>query len=312
MPWPIGVMSFARPDFLEPVLASLRAQLGVDWSQREIFLFQDGAVNAYSQVRKAEDHLIDQSVELFKKYFPNGHVFRSEANIGVCENFLRAETHFFEVLKADCAYFFEDDMVLAPQYLQVMDRLAAASIESRFVGYFAAYGHLRASLQTQHQNAARIERIDHHWGFGLVRSHWLELHQWLKPYYDLVVGKEYRRRPTPEILAYFRSRGIPLGVSSQDDVKKIGTYMLGRIGINTFPVLGKYIGNRGEHMNEVLFEKLGFQNSVMYDRPVETIDFPSPERAAQLLEAEINQRTSNIRQSDPTFTATAPSLRLLG
>lgn len=312
MTWPIAVISFARPDFLEPVLASLRAQLGVDWPKQKVILFQDGAVNAYSGVRKAEDHLIDRCVELFRAYFPEGQIVQSEQNIGVCENFLRAEKHLFEDLKTDCAYFFEDDLVLAPQYLQVMDRLAAAALESRFVGYFAAYGHRTASLETQHKNARRIERIDHHWGFGLLRVHWLELHQWLKPYYEFVVGSDYRHRPTPDILAYYRKQGIPLNVSSQDDVKKIGTYMLGRVSINTFPVLGRYIGSRGEHMTEATFEKLGFQHTVIYDGTVEAIDFPTTEAATRLLNLEIDSRTAGIRQYDPSFTPVVPSLRPWG
>src|SRR5271165_512772 len=122
-------MSFNRPEFLEPVLASIVKQRFVNLDEHEMHLFQDGAVNRYSCVRYARDEDVECCVGLFKLYFPNGTVHRSPENIGVCENFLRAETYAFEQRGFECAWFFEDDLVLSPAYFRMMYTLQAFAEE---------------------------------------------------------------------------------------------------------------------------------------------------------------------------------------
>ncbi len=91
---PLAIMSFDRPAFLEQVLESLKAQRGGAMDGREVHLFQDGAVNRYSGITYADAADIDKCVAIFHAAFPGGKVHRSEDNIGVCENFLRAEEYF--------------------------------------------------------------------------------------------------------------------------------------------------------------------------------------------------------------------------
>src|SRR4051812_26108879 len=110
MPAPIAVMSFNRPGLLRQVLQSLLAQRDPRLAQREIHLFQDNAVNAYSRIRYTEDKDIRDCLEVFRSIFPNGIVHLASNNIGICENFKSAEEYFFEERKFECTYFFEDDM----------------------------------------------------------------------------------------------------------------------------------------------------------------------------------------------------------
>src|SRR5690349_6596931 len=103
---PIVVMSFNRPEMLRQVLQSLKLQESAAIEDREVHLFQDNAVNAYSRLRYARDEDIFACVEVFKSEFPSGIVHLSPKNIGVCENFKRAEEYVFEDRKFECAYFF--------------------------------------------------------------------------------------------------------------------------------------------------------------------------------------------------------------
>src|SRR5262245_31156811 len=103
---PILVLSFNRPHYLSPVLEALAAQAGL--AAERVHLFQDGAVNAYSGRVAARREDVDACVALFRRRFPGGHVHLAPANIGIAENFLRAERFAFEELGAECAYFFED------------------------------------------------------------------------------------------------------------------------------------------------------------------------------------------------------------
>lgn len=300
--YPIIVMSFNRPDYLEQVLESIRDQQGVDVGRREIYLFQDAPVSAITGKRYAEDADIAASVEVFKRIFPKGHVMLPEGNLGVCKNFRRAESHAFETLKADCAYFFEDDMVLSPHYFVMMDKIARFALKSGKIGYFGAYGSHSLPLVEQKNKRSVIQRLNHHWAFGLTRNHWIELNEWLKPYYDFVVNDDYSRRPTPQILQYYRSRGLPLNVSSQDDVKKIGTYALGRVSINTTAVFARYIGERGVHMNTHRFAERGYAQTEIYDEVISDLQFPDQNVIEDFLRLEFSGRWRGIaRGSDATY-----------
>jgi hypothetical protein len=93
---PIIIISFNRPYFLEPTLASLKAQAGSALNRRSIHLFQDGAVNRYSRIRSAEEDDINACRQLFQETFPEGRVHRSQENIGICENLYRAELFVFD------------------------------------------------------------------------------------------------------------------------------------------------------------------------------------------------------------------------
>jgi hypothetical protein len=175
-PAPIFVMSFNRPDYLRAVLASLRAQTGSDIDGRDIYLFQDGAVNAVSGLRHATDEDIAASVAVFREAFPRGTVMEAPGNLGVALNFDRAETFGFETLGAESIVFLEDDMVLAPHYLQMLDALTATHADDPRVGYVAAYGnhHVR-DLAEQRARRHEIALLYHNWAFALYRRHWLRV-----------------------------------------------------------------------------------------------------------------------------------------
>ncbi|SHI73293.1 hypothetical protein SAMN02745194_00972 [Roseomonas rosea] len=290
---PIAVMSFNRPDYLREVLLSLAAQEGAEIGRREIFLFQDHWHNHRSGRVKAEQKDVEACVATFREIFPRGQVLAASENLGVAENFLRAETLFFREMKAECAYFFEDDLVLAPRYLRVMDSLRTAAESSRDVGYFAAYGHLTASAADQLKHRRALRRIGHLWGFGLFRRHWEEMQPLMADYYELVLGRDYKDRSSPEIRKRYRERDILVGVTSQDDVKKAVTYALGRVGLNTHLVSGRYIGAVGLHMSQERFDKAGYARTVWVDPDELAFDFPD----AKALEAMRVEETARRRQA---------------
>jgi hypothetical protein len=290
---PIAVMSFNRPDYLREVLLSLAAQEDAQIEQREIFLFQDHWHNHRSGRAKAEQAQVEACIATFREIFPHGHVLAASENLGVAENFLRAETLFFREKKADCAYFFEDDLVLAPRYLRVMDMLRAAAEGSADVGYFAAYGHLSANGADQLRNRRMLRRIGHLWGFGLFRRHWEEMQPLMADYYELVIGRDYKDRSSPEIRKRYRGRDILVGVTSQDDVKKAVTYALGRVALNTHLVSGRYIGAVGLHMSQERFDKAGYARTVWVELDELAFDFPD----AKALEAMRVEETVRRRQA---------------
>lgn len=291
---PIAVMSFNRPDYLRQVLISLAAQ--DDGSHGPVHLFQDGAVNPISGRRSADQADIDRCLEIFRVIFPNGIVHYKGYNVGVAQNFFEAESYFFNEIKAEAVYFFEDDMVLSPYYLRLMDFFFELYREPRKVGYFAAYGSLKAPAAEQAKKRLELRRLAHHWGFGLFRHHWLEMQPIMQKYYEVTLGRDYRDRDHKIITGSYRDRGILIGVSSQDDVKKSVSYYLGRPSLNTFAVYGRYIGAKGLHMTPESFEKTGYHLTEWLDGVDLRFKHPTDEQIERMLVDETTGRRANIEK----------------
>src|SRR5690349_4100200 len=118
---PIVIMAFNRPKYLRRVLVSLRQQRGVDLTNRQVLLFQDGAINPFSGRRGASDDEVKESVAVFRELFPTSEVHASPVNLGIALNFDRAEQKVFHEFGAPIAYFFEDDLELGPYYVKSLD-----------------------------------------------------------------------------------------------------------------------------------------------------------------------------------------------
>lgn len=257
---PIVVMSFNRPDMLAQTLDSLLLQNNVDWQHERIHLFQDGAINKYSRLRYANDADVKACIDVFQEKFPNGSVHASLENIGVCENFHRAETFVFKTLDAECAYFFEDDLTLSPVYFNVMESLRKSSMEAGNVAYFAAYGDYYSTAEVRLTNARNIGQLDHHWGFGLFRDAWMKINDFLSPYYSIVTGNDYQRRQHKEIIDWYSTLDVMPRATSQDGAKATACAKLKFARINTIACYAKYVGKTGLHMTEDAYDQLGFAN----------------------------------------------------
>jgi hypothetical protein len=270
---PIAVISFNRPDYVGQLLASLAAQQPAIRPAR-VHLFQDGAVNRYSGIRYAADADIAASLAVFREYFPQGHVHASPDNIGITENILRAETLFFEELRAPVGYFFEDDLVLSPHYVAALDLMRRAFARFDRIGYFNANGAYGASLDQQRSNAGKLIFMGHFWGFALKRSHWLCMQPYLADYHRLAIGRDERIAPREDIRALFRSWGKTETHphTGQDSARDLATHLLRRWRASCYPALGRYIGVEGEHFTPELFARFGFDKTAIYPEPLGRLD----------------------------------------
>jgi hypothetical protein len=275
---PIFLISFNRPDYLRKVLESLRAQVDCEIDRRTIIMFQDGAVNPYSNERHASESDINQCVRIFYSLFPNSQVFRSPTNLGVAFNFDRAERYGFEELSAESVVFLEDDLVLSRHYLSIIDRLIEIFAEDRRVGYVAAYGDHTRSIKDQHTHRRRLIRLTHNWGFALYRRQWLKMRPHVLQYLGLVERKDYRYKDAQAIRDLFASWGFGCPAISQDGAKTIACCIDGVIKINTYVCNAKYIGSQGLHMNNKLYAGRGYDKTELY--PDRVTDFAPLEAAS--------------------------------
>jgi Methyltransferase domain/Glycosyl transferase family 2 len=265
---PIFLMSFNRPDYLQQVLKSLCAQVECEIDKRTIILFQDGAVNPYSNERHASEDDISECVRIFYSLFPNGQVFRSPINLGVALNFDRAERYGFEELSAESVVFLEDDLVLSGHYLSIVDRLTERFAEDNRVGYVAAYGDHTKSIKAQHTHRRRLIGLTHNWGFALYRRQWLRMRPYVLQYLRVVEGTDYRHKDAKAIRDLFASWGFGCPAISQDAAKTIACCIDGVIKINTYGCNAKYIGSQGLHMNDKLYAERGYHKTELYPEAV--------------------------------------------
>lgn len=261
MDFPIIILSFNRPNYLEQVLKSLTAQVDVNWETTQIHLFQDGRVNPSSGREKAKAEDIDACCKIFSDYFPSGFIHRSEENLGIALNFDRAERFAFEELDADVAIFLEDDLILSPYYMKTMSRLADIACAREDVGYFAAYGVHRTPLDDQIEFSNDLAPLEHNWAFGLTKRQWEKSRVYIDQYLDLVRNIDYTDRPHDKIKTLFNSWGGAMAGSSQDVAKTLACYFTGSVKINTYAVFAKYIGESGVHFTKQHYEQLGYGQS---------------------------------------------------
>jgi hypothetical protein len=224
--------------------------------QTDVALFQD----------VSEDKTLSKEcVEVFKSVFPQGHVFVADQNLGVALNFERAEHWAFETCGAEVAFFFEDDLVLAPTYMRALNQMAKFALTDDRIAYVGAYGDHNLSLAQQHKMAHKTMALGHKWGFGLTKRQWLAQKPIVDGYLDIVRHRPYRERDHDAVKRYFAGLGYGSPGTSQDAAKDVACYVLGKAKLNTIACFAKYVGKEGLHFTEALYEQIGYHRTVVYD-----------------------------------------------
>lgn len=281
--FPIAILSFNRPDYLRPVLASLRPQVG---EQDRIVLFQDGGWNRWSSRQKGRAELIAQCVSIFRRAIPWGDVVEASENLGIALNYERAERHLFEGLQAEKALFLEDDLVLSRNYLGVIGQLLDIAERDPRIAYVSAYGDFWASRRDQRRRAGDLIPMHENWGAALTRRAWLAERPFRKQYLELVADCDYSRRNHKAIDAFYAARGWDKVVSSQDASRWIGCVERGEVRVTTFACHARYIGKQGEHSTPKLFKASKFSKTVMFRGIPPGLTGPTDEQVARWLNAE--------------------------
>lgn len=178
-------------------------------------------------------------------------------------------------------------MVLGPHYLDTLQRLldfAASPEAGGLVGYVAAYGHHKAPLAEQMKRRREIMQMGHAWGYGVTRSHWLEVREIIDPYIKLISDCDYRQRPKGRICGLHKSLGLARSALSQDAIKMIATIKLGRARIMPVICQAKYVGQHGVNFTPEAFAKRGYGQEVIFPEPQTDFDWPSHDALRAMVE----------------------------
>ena len=215
------------------------------------------------------------ALSFLKKDFRVPETFLSKENLGVARNFARAEDYLFGQLRARAAFFFEDDLVLSPNYLTALHSLTEIALKEKRIAYVAAYGNHRATLEEQRCAARKLILMRHKWGFALTRRQWDAQRDLLKPYLEIVSRSDYQDRDHDAVRSYFCKLGYGSLGTSQDAMKDVASCVLGTTKVMTFPCFGKYIGEVGLHSQPRLYEQERFKDTVIFPDELSSIEPPS-------------------------------------
>ena len=266
----ICILSFNRPNYLEEVLISISKQTTFD--KYKYFFYQDGAVNKFSKIRYTEDKDIENCIQLANKYLPHDTEYADYShNIGVALNFDRAENHLFNVLNYDRIIFLEDDMILNPNYFEMLERLMD-KLENTDVAEVTMHGSGSFDLDKQKKLSNKLmSDIHHHWAYGIYKDKWIKRQEKLKWYLDIIKGIDYRKRPSKEIIEGYKKRGSIRKESSQDGAKDVAYMECGLFRINTAISNAFYIGEIGLHSRTANYIKQGWNKDrfIEWDNNIE-------------------------------------------
>jgi hypothetical protein len=289
---PVQILSYDRPQYLGQVLRSLRGQVP---HGAPVALFQDGAYNPHSARWKAEPADIAACVALFREVFPWGQVHESLVNLGIAENYRRAEEYCFRQLGATQGLFLEDDLVLSPHYLAAIRQLLALAAADKRIAYVSACGDMWAGLWRQWWGRRRVAHMRENWGFAMTRGAWEDEQEFRGRYLQLLDGVDYSLRDHERIVAFYREQGYQMPVTSQDGARWIACLRLGRVRVSTVACYAQYIGALGEHATQGYFDASGFAATRMAPWPQGQLRAPSEGEIAGWLAAETRRFTGEYR-----------------
>jgi hypothetical protein len=270
-PHPIGLLLFNRVEYAQKVLESLKSQtLPVD--QSKLCISVDGYAGSKAEFQGKPDHTA-AIVDMARSLFPNATVLSATKNIGITEaNCLLEENMLKSHPDATWLGFFEEDYVLSPDYLSIVDQLISAAQPLDDVVLVAATGE---TLDPVNRGISGVFPIGHLWAYFARVAHVHERHDDIQVYRQQLSGKSYWERDKIELARVMASRGVfPVGIG--DDHLRLGlVFRFNRIGLTTGLSYGEYIGVEGEHMSDGSFARFNFTGPTTVPFDDNTIDLPA-------------------------------------
>jgi hypothetical protein len=297
----IALLAYSRLDYFELVLTSLLAQQCSGRPVREthdIHIFQDGLWREEPPQTRAQHARLAAMLETLPSHI---RVHRQRENLGVALHFDFAERLLFLDQAYDHVIFCEDDLVLAPGYIHAVDLMAERFRDDPRIGLISANpGATTEPLEVQRRQRADYCSMGHNWGFGISRTFWQRRQQLVDEYLKLVGQVPYRQRRTDKIGDWLQSIGFHAPASSQDYIKQCAQVGLGTISVSTRANYGLPIGRSGLHCTPELFEKMGFDRTVVCDTQ---LDAAAPLDDA-CYQAIFEEQSARVLQNPETFSPT--------
>lgn len=249
-PLPVHIIGFNRPDSLQKLLVSLQAQT-CPLDESRVFFWLDGFAGSKDEYLGRPDRTL-QSQNLIARFFPRAEVSTSSRNLGIARNFDRAETHMLE--RGEDAVFFEEDLLLAPDYLTALLNIDSLVRKDTRIGTISAHGidvvrntDLQFSAMGELRDPWPLALTHRTWGFLLRHEHARERRPLLDAYFKCLGDGPYWQRDSAAVSRCLGRHGLNVRGGAQDEVKAEIARKLGRMQICGLRRLAATTGEQGEH-----------------------------------------------------------------
>tara|TARA_B110000914_G_scaffold148378_1_gene130055 strand:- start:783 stop:1718 length:936 start_codon:yes stop_codon:yes gene_type:complete len=273
----ILLLGFNRVDYFSQTLDSLQANEAAH--QCDLHVYLDGG-------EKAEQ---DEIVALVKaSIFDNVNYVLRDSNWGIGKHLIDARRTLFDELNYDRIILLEDDMILAPSYIQTVLDISQWSQQYCDIGTVMAYNINNSNLKQQESQHNQVIATNRHfWGYVLSRDVW----QVIKPIvYDF--EKKYLMNSTYAKRSHFRIRWMFMrswmskkrqtrsgnrlipdeclvspfpklprkSPTSQDAITALALWYHGFARITTRVSRAQYIGAEGFSFSPEVYATMGFED----------------------------------------------------
>ncbi len=278
----ILLLGFNRVDYFEQTLHALQANEAAHACDLHVYL--DGG-------EKARQSELVQLVEASS--FENPTFVLREENWGIGRHLIDARRMLFDELSYDRILLLEDDMLLAPSYVETVLDLSDWSQQFRDVGTVMGYNINHDSTQLQTQQMQHVVATNRHfWGYVMTREVWDIIKHIIYDFEMKYLSKNtYRDRSHFKIRWLFmrsvmskkrQTRGgknlipeqcltppfpkIPRkSPTSQDAITALALWHHGFGRITTRVSRAEYIGVEGFSFSPKLYADFGFENQNTQD-----------------------------------------------
>jgi len=278
----ILLLGFNRVDYFEQTLHALQANEAAHMCDLHVYL--DGG-------EKARQSELIQLVE--SSSFENPTFVLREENWGIGRHLIDARRTLFDELSYDRILLLEDDMILAPSYVQTVLDLSDWSQQFCDIGTVMAYNINHDSVESQKNQMTHLVATNRHfWGYVMAREVWdIIKHiiydfenkylsnnaygershfkiRWL--FMRSIMSKKRHARPgkklIPEQCLTPPFPRIPRkSPTSQDAITALALWHHGFGRITTRVSRAEYIGIEGFSFSPKLYADFGFENQNIQD-----------------------------------------------
>lgn len=283
------IIGYDRPDYFQQVCATIAQN--PESQQIKWYIFLDHHHN-----RSLTDRQANMACDTFK----NCTVIPRPRNFGCGRNIIDARHQLFDNLGYELVWVFEDDLVVAPDYMATVKKLFNWG-RKNYSNIGAAQGWRHCTLSQEEKTKNKhltVSTYENWWGYLMCREAWQAMMPFIFKYQSLFLGGEYWERPHRSAVAWFRENQRPAAVvrgtspypesewskklkreyfnsppSGQDAATMVAFERQGFCRLAPQVNKARYIGRNGIHMRQSLWDKMGFDkvllDSVKLDKEFE-------------------------------------------
>tara|TARA_B100000965_G_C19459824_1_gene699168 strand:- start:35 stop:964 length:930 start_codon:yes stop_codon:yes gene_type:complete len=277
----ILLLGFNRTDYFQQVLSSL--ENNADAFNHDLHVYLDGGPKSKQE----------EIVELVKSSkFENVTYVMRDSNWGIGRHLIDARRTLFDELGYDRILLLEDDMVLAPTYVETVFAISDWSSKYDDIGTVMAYNinHDSEDLQIQQMNQL-IATNRHFWGYVITKKVWDEIKHIIYEFeQNYLLKYTYTNRPHRRIRWFFMRKWLSKGrakkqnclvssdlvvapfpklpfrvATSQDAITALALWHHGYSRITTRVSRAEYVGIEGYSFSPEVYESQGFNNQNLLD-----------------------------------------------